>query len=319
MMSIVGRFAPSPTGDLHLGSLITAVASYCAAKQQGGTWLVRMEDTDTDRCKRDFADNILHDLARLGLGWDGEIRYQTEHLAEYHQAIDLLASKNLVYGCDCSRKQIETFYLAHSLASSLTTSTPSNTLSSLPVSPYPYPRLCLHKQLTLENNAVRLILPDYLMGFYDNLQGNQWQNPQRSDSDIVLRRRDGIINYMLAAVADDGVQGVNQIVRGLDILPLTLPQKCLAEDLDLPAIQYYAHLPILVNAKGQKLSKQTLAEPIKNYPASDLLAVAFGLLQQPVDKDTPERMLAQGMTNWDFTPLQGQKQIIVPDKISDFL
>lgn len=318
-MSIVGRFAPSPTGNLHLGSLITAVASYCAVKQQGGTWLVRMENTDTDRCKRDFADNILHDLSRLGLGWDNEIRYQTEHLAKYHQAIDLLASKNLVYGCDCSRKQIETFYSAHPLTNSLTISKPNNTLSSLPVSPYPYPRLCLHKQLSLENNAVRVILPEYLMGFYDNLQGNQWQNPQHSDSDIVLRRRDDMINYMLASVVDDGVQGITQIVRGLDILPLTLAQKCLAESLELPTIQYYAHLPILVNAKGQKLSKQTLAEPIKNYPASDLLAIAFGLLQQTVDKDSPERMLAQGVTHWDFTPLQGKKQILVPDKIRDFL
>lgn len=301
---IVGRFAPSPTGQLHLGSLITAVASYCAVRQQGGKWLVRMEDTDTDRCKQVFADGILADLERLGLHWDGEIRYQTQHLADYQQALAQLKAKNLVYGCDCSRKQIETFYLNQSKSIE---------------NPLRYPRLCLPKHLSLENNAVRLILPDVLMGFFDNLQGTQWKNPQASDGDIVLRRRDGMINYMLSVVIDDGLQCVNQIVRGLDILPLTLPQMVLADYLNLPQTQSYYHLPILVNDKGQKLSKQTLAEPISSYSASDLLAIAFGLLQQNVEKDTPERMLAQGVAEWDFTPLQGKETIQVPDKIGDFL
>lgn len=301
---IVGRFAPSPTGHLHLGSLIVAVASYCAVRQHGGKWLVRMEDTDIDRCKSVFADSILADLARLGLYWDGEIRYQTQHLDDYHQMIEVLATKNLVYGCDCSRKKIENFYQARS--------EPVQT-------PLLYPRLCLHKNLTLDHHAVRLRLPDYLMGFVDRLQGLQWSNPQVDEGDIVLRRKDGLVNYMLAVVVDDALQGVNHIVRGLDILPLTLPQIVLADELNLPQIQSYYHLPILINEKGQKLSKQTLAEPIANYSASDLLMIAFGLLQQPVDTDTPERMLAQGIANWDFRRLRGQKKILVPERIKDFL
>lgn len=306
---IVGRFAPSPTGQLHLGSLITAVASYCAVRQQGGTWLVRMEDTDTDRCKQAFADSILADLERLGLHWDGEVRYQTQHIADYQQAIIVLKQKNLVYGCDCSRKQIELFYQSQGY----------ETQANSSETPLPYPRLCLSKNLSLNNKAVRLLLPDVLMGFFDKLQGTQWQNPQASDGDIVLRRRDGMINYMLSVVVDDGLQGVNHIVRGLDILPLTLSQMLLTKYLNLPNSHSYFHLPILVNDKGQKLSKQTLAEPICNYSASDLLAIAFGLLQQKVEKDTPDRMLAQGVSEWDFTPLIGKKTIQVPDKIGDFL
>lgn len=301
---VVGRFAPSPTGHLHLGSLITAVASYCAARQQGGKWLVRMEDTDTERCKTIFADSILADLEKLGLGWDGEIRYQTQHIGEYQDAIKILAKKKLVYGCDCSRKQIENFYQQ-----------PCNRTKN----PHLYPRLCLHKNLVLPNNAVRLILPEFSIGFFDNLQGVQWGNPQYTHGDIVLRRRDGMINYMLAVVVDDAVQGVTQLVRGMDILPLTLPQLVLADYLNLPPSQNFYHLPILVNAKGQKLSKQTLAEPISAYPASDLLAVAFDLLQQKVEKDMPERMLAQGVAEWDVTPLIGKKTIQVPDGIGDFL
>lgn len=301
---VIGRFAPSPTGQLHLGSLITAVASFCATRQQGGTWLVRMEDTDTDRCQPEFANSILRDLERLGLHWNGKVRYQTQHLSEYQYAIDFLKQKKRVYGCACSRKQIESFYQSQSQAIK---------------PPLRYPRLCLHKHLALENHAVRLILPEYSMGFFDNLQGTQWENPQTSDGDIVLQRRDGIINYMLSVVVDDAIQGITQVVRGLDILPLTIPQLALADYLDLPKLPHYYHLPILVNHNGQKLSKQTLAEPIATYPTSDLLAVAFGLLGQTVDKDTPERMLNQGVAQWDFTPLIGQKKILVPDSIEDLL
>lgn len=302
--TIVGRFAPSPTGQLHLGSLITAVASYCSVRQLGGKWLVRIEDVDTERCKPVFADSILADLDRLGLHWEGNIRYQSQHLAEYHEVIDFLASKNLVYGCDCSRKQIETFYQNH----------PATNIT------YRYPRFCLAKQLSFANNAVRLLLPYSLIGFYDKLQGPQWGNPQLTDGDIVLQRSNGIINYMLAVVVDDTLQGITQIVRGLDILPLTLSQLVLADYLDFGCAQQYYHLPILVNAKGQKLSKQTLAEPIANYNASKLLQVAFLLLNQPkIDLDTPERMLAQGVQQWDFSPLIGVKTKTISPSIKALL
>lgn len=296
---VIGRFAPSPTGALHLGSLLTAVASYCAAKQAGGRWLVRIEDLDTDRCRPMDSAQILRDLARLGLHWDGEARYQSAHVETYHALLDG-ALKRLSYGCDCSRKSIHAYQHAHGLSKAR------------------YPRCCLHAGHSRQH-AVRLILPDQTMVFYDHLQGVIVGNPQREHGDIVVRRRApnaaqvGMMNYMLAVVVDDALQGVNQIVRGLDILPLTLAQLAIADYLHLPLVCAYYHLPLVVNADGQKLSKQTLAEPISAYPADKLLALALKLLQQtPVVCDTPERMLAQAVAQWDSRALVGKQTLACP-------
>lgn len=297
----VGRFAPSPTGELHLGSLITAVASFCLAKQDGGQWLVRMEDVDSERCQTVFADHILADLARLGLHWDGAVRYQSQHLDSYHYILDT-ALLRVTYGCDCSRKSIQQYLTQH----------PNLALTA----PTRYPQLCQAKHLSREH-AIRVRLPYQTMLFFDQLQGVIVGNPQLEHGDIVLRRRAehsnshelGMINYMLAVVIDDAMQGVNQIVRGLDILPLTLPQLVLMDYLKLPMVNRYYHLPILVNDKGQKLSKQTLAEPISPYSPQKLLALALRLLGQPcVDNDKPEIMLAQAVAQWDNQALMGQRQ-----------
>ncbi|WP_315041845.1 tRNA glutamyl-Q(34) synthetase GluQRS [Faucicola mancuniensis] len=302
-MSIVGRFAPSPTGNLHIGSLITAVASFCIAKRQNGSWLVRMEDVDEERCKTAFSDQILTDLTRLGLHWDGEIYYQSQNLERYHTILDNQL-QHVSYGCDCSRKSIQTFLQKNNLV--------ENSI---------YPKICEHKQLS-RHNAIRLVMPDKRVEFLDKLQGNIVGNPQQEHGDIVVRRKampnstqnpKGMINYMLAVVVDDIAQGVNQIVRGLDILPLTTAQLVIYDYLIIPRVQDYYHLPILVNDKGQKLSKQTLAEPICDYKPQDLLALALRFLgQAPVDKDKPEVMLQQAICQWDSTPLIGQKQMFCP-------
>lgn len=295
----VGRFAPSPTGYLHLGSLVTAVASYCVAKQAGGNWLLRIEDVDTTRCKSIYSEQILRDLARLGLHWDGAVRYQSQHLADYHAYLDH-ALTAMSYGCQCSRKTIADYYQVHSITATR------------------YPQLCVHQQLD-RAYPIRLIMPDQTMAFFDHLQGVIFGNPQRDHGDIVVRRRsqtkylgeyDGIINYMLAVVVDDALQGINHIVRGLDILPLTLPQMVIANYLKFPSMQSYYHLPILVNKLGQKLSKQTLAEPVYHQAPQPLLKQALRLLHQPdVAIDEPEKMLQQAVAQWDIRPLQGLKQI----------
>lgn len=293
--SPVGRFAPSPTGHLHLGSLVTAVASFCAIKALGGQWLVRMEDTDWERCQPRYSDSILGELTRLGLYWDGEVRYQSQHLSTYHDTL-VQALLPMSYGCDYTRKRLSQLGLAR------------------------YPQFCAKKNLDRDTHAVRLVMPDYTMGFFDQLQGIQWQNPQQTLGDVVIKRQNGMINYMLAAVVDDALQGVTHVVRGLDILPLTIPQQVLADYLSIPPVCAYYHLPIVVDAQGEKLSKQTLAEPTRPYPASDLLRLALAFLQQPtVDNDTPERMLAQAIRQWDFSPLKGKTVVNMDKPLAEIL
>ncbi|MFW2177789.1 MULTISPECIES: tRNA glutamyl-Q(34) synthetase GluQRS [unclassified Moraxella] len=300
--SVIGRFAPSPTGLLHLGSLLTAVTSFCIAKQQHGQWLVRMEDVDSERCQSHFADAILADLERLGLYWDGAVRYQSQHLEHYHHVLDT-ELLHVSYGCGCSRKSLQTYWQSHPHANSQTN--------------LPYPQLCYTNQLP-RTHAVRLIMPNQQMLFYDTLQGVITGNPQQQQGDIVVRRQataqlpQGMINYMLAVVLDDAIQGVTQIVRGLDILPLTLPQLAIMDYLALPYPTSYYHLPILLNADGQKLSKQTLAEPISQYSPQVLLTLVLKLLgQPPVATDYPQVMLQQAISQWDNRPLIGCKTIEV--------
>lgn len=267
------------------------------AKKQHGKWLLRMEDIDFERCKPEFGEQILRDLERLGLNWDNQVYYQSKHIDNYHDILDN-ALKSVTYACDCSRKFIQQFH------------------AQQPHFPPIYPKLCQHKNLP-RHHAIRLLVPNKTIDFLDTFQGQISANPQQALGDIVLRRKKmltqdkGMINYMLAVVVDDIVQGVNQIVRGLDILPLTTAQLVLYQYLNKNFVNEYAHLPILTNDLGQKLSKQTLAEPICHYEPSDLLALALRFLgQQAVEKDKPEIMLAQAVAQWDNLPLVGKQQMI---------
>ncbi|PIE47359.1 MAG: tRNA glutamyl-Q(34) synthetase GluQRS [Gammaproteobacteria bacterium] len=275
----VGRFAPSPTGVLHFGSLATAVASYCHIKSMAGTWFLRIEDTDTQRCHPNFSNQILTDLYNLGLHWDNEVIYQSQRTKLYNQYIhDELHM--LCYACECSRKDLKRQFI--------------------------YPRNCLHKSLDLNKHKIRIQLPNHMIGFFDGVQGMQWQNPQKTLGDMVIRRDSNnynMINYILAVSIDDGLQGITHAMRGLDIMPMTSAQIAIMQLAKLPAIDYWYHLPLVLNNKGQKLSKQNLAKPIdtsNEHKCSELLATALDFLQQAnVDIDTPERMLAQAVKQWD--------------------
>ncbi|NYR09958.1 tRNA glutamyl-Q(34) synthetase GluQRS [Psychrobacter sp. BI730] len=317
----IGRFAPSPTGELHLGSLTTALASFCHIKSIGGKWLLRMEDTDTERCDRQFTEQILMDLEALGLHWDGDVVYQSERIDIYN---DYLSSylRPLTYGCKCSRKDLEQYWAQeeisrnHSRASlaALTdqTSLDEQVSSIDQVQPnrQRYPRRCVASDLDRQQHKLRIQLPDYRIGFNDGIQGLQWDNPQQTLGDMVARRQDGMINYILAASLDDGLQQVTHIMRGLDILPMTTAQIGIMQAARLPTIDQWSHLPLINNADGQKLSKQNLAQPIDTSDPSQLIAEALSLLQQAkVDIDTPENMLKQAITQWDNTPLQGKQQL----------
>ncbi len=290
----MGRFAPSPTGELHLGSLTTAIASYCHIKSLQGRWLLRLEDTDYQRCTRQFSDQILQDLQNLGLHWDGEVVYQSKRTHIYNELLQRCLSLR-VYACTCSRKQL------HSHAT--------------------YPRFCLKTACAqdghdsssasyLRQQRVRLQLPDYSIGFLDGLQGMQWANPQQTLGDVVLRRSDGMVNYFLAVSVDDGLQGVTHVMRGLDVLPLTTAQIALMHYLDLPAIEQWLHLPLVENHQGQKLSKQNLAVPIDTSSVAKcqaLLHQGLALLKQPaVATDKPAMMLKQAVRQWQHTSLINQ-------------
>lgn len=284
----IGRFAPSPTGRLHLGSLTTAVASYCHIKACGGDWRLRMEDVDTQRCNPAHSQHIIKDLYRLGLVPDGDVIYQSQRGEIYQHYIDTHLTK-LTYACDCSRKQLAHYRQQHQHQQSN--------------SEHLYPRLCLHKTLDKTQHKLRVQLPDVCMGFLDGIQGLQWQNPQRTQGDMVIKRANGIYNYILAASIDDGLQGITHVMRGLDILPMTTAQIYIMQCADLPAVSHWYHLPLLYNDQGQKLSKQNLATPIdtsKDDNCRQLLSMALSLLKQPsVDLATPSEMLMQAIKQWD--------------------
>lgn len=301
----VGRFAPSPTGELHLGSLTTALASYCHIKSLGGDWLLRIEDTDTERCDRQFSEQILIDLETLNLYWDGDIIYQSERIDIYNDYLSSTLAP-LTYGCQCSRKSLERYWERQAIVES---SDPYHANQKL-LNRQRYPRCCIDAGLNKEQNKLRLQLPDYLIGFKDGIQGLQWDNPQQNLGDMVVRRQDGMINYILAASLDDGLQGVTHIMRGLDILPMTTAQISIMQAARLPAIDHWYHLPLICSPDGQKLSKQNLAQPIDTRDPSKLIAHALQLLQQPsVDIDTPVLMLEQAIAQWNNAPLQGKTSL----------
>ncbi len=258
-MTYRGRFAPSPSGALHFGSLVAAVGSYLDAKYQQGQWLVRMEDLDTPRNVVGAADDILRTLERYGLHWDASVVYQSQRIALYQAALEALQQHNLVYPCTCSRKTIaayngERVYHGH----------------------------CRQHSADLHHaHAWRLSVNQVQILFTDRLQGEQSQLLADEVGDFVLKRMDGIFAYQLAVVVDDAAQQISHVVRGADLLDSTPRQLYLQQQLNLPTPQYL-HLPIAVNAQGEKLSKQTLATPINSAdPVAMLHQVLIFLRQSP--------------------------------------
>ncbi len=268
----VGRFAPSPTGPLHFGSLLTALASYCDARAAGGRWLVRIEDTDVPRSLPTATAHILQSLDAFGLEPDGPVWFQQARLAVYEQALQQLAEGHLVYGCACTRKQLP--------------------------AQQPYPGHCRSAGLPLAGHAVRLRVPDQTLCFVDRLQGRQCENLSTTTGDFVLRRRDGIVSYQLAVVVDDAAQGVTHVVRGADLLDNTVRQIWLARCLGV-AVPVYLHIPLAMNAQGQKLSKQNQAQALDLQQAPALLRQALCALGQPDPGPGPVRaLLSHAVRHW---------------------
>jgi len=284
-MAYVGRFAPSPTGPLHFGSLITAVASYCDAKANQGTWLVRIEDTDIPRIYRGSEEHILRAMDAFQLEPDAEIIFQKDRLDIYEDVIQQLRQQDLVYACQCTRKMLGSNHI--------------------------YQDTCRNLGLAFEHQAIRLKVEDVEICFEDRLQGRHCSELKKDLGDFVLKRRDGIINYQLAVVVDDYLQGMTHVVRGADLLDNTERQIYLGQLLGYPQLSYM-HLPLAMNDQGQKLSKQNLAQALDLTQAPQLLKQALQALHQAeVDLDTPDRMLQQAVVQWDIeriphtTELQG--------------
>lgn len=268
----VGRFAPSPTGPLHFGSLITAVASYCEAKSRNGRWLLRIEDTDFPRIYPGSIEHILTCIDAFAFEFDGPISYQLQRLAYYEHALDQLQQRGLIYACQCPRKILGSNHI--------------------------YSGTCRNLGLTFEQQAIRLKVDDRIISFTDALQGYQTVQLSTQLGDFVLKRRDGIINYQLAVVVDDHLQGVTHVVRGADLLDNTERQIYLADCLNYASLAYM-HIPLAMNHLGQKLSKQNLAQALDPSQAPVLLQRAIAALgQAPVDTDHPSQMLQQAIQQW---------------------
>lgn len=257
-----GRFAPSPTGLLHFGSLVAAVGSYLEAKINQGLWLLRIEDLDPPRAISGAAETIPRVLEAYGFEWDGEILYQSQRSDHYETALARLRESGHLYPCACSRKEIADSAM-HGLEGPI------------------YPGTCRNGLHGREARAWRLRTTMETVSFTDAVQGQQSQMLERDLGDFILKRADGLYAYQLAVVVDDAAQGITHIVRGADLLDSTPRQIWLQRLLSLPT-PHYAHLPVVVNAHGEKLSKQTLAQPLGTaQPASALWEALVFLGQQP--------------------------------------
>lgn len=256
-----GRFAPSPTGPLHFGSLVAAVGSYLDAKFHQGKWLVRIEDVDSQREVAGAAREILYTLERLGMEWDDEVIYQSQRSEIYHEALNALSKQGLIYPCICSRKEI-------------------SDSSIIGLSGPIYPGTCLKNSVSLKNaHALRIQTNDDSIQFEDILKGAYSQKLRSDMGDFVLRRADGIYAYQLAVVVDDAAQNITHVVRGADLVDSTPRQIFLQQLLDYP-IPQYLHLPVVTNGRGEKLSKQTNAAPVNISNALTQLVDALHFLGQ---------------------------------------
>lgn len=262
-----GRFAPSPTGPLHFGSLIAATGSYLQAKHQNGLWLLRIDDIDPPREEKGAADNILQTLEDFGFEWDENVLYQSSRRQRYQEAVDSICESGLAYPCSCSRTHI-------------LKNTPNNHGKLV------YPGFCRNGPLINNENSkeaveysFRIRCDSEPVQFTDSIQGKQVTDLSKHCGDFILKRRDHYFSYQLASGIDDAEQGITEVVRGSDLLTCTANQLYIQKALNLSNPQY-CHLPIAVNPKGQKLSKQTHATPIKANEAIVLLHKTLKFLGQ---------------------------------------
>lgn len=299
-MTYIGRFAPSPTGPLHFGSLIAALGSYLEARHQGGKWLVRIEDLDPPREVAGASQLILSTLERYGFEWDGEVWYQSRRHAIYLEVLEELARRGLSYRCGCSRKQV------------------SEQQQQLGLPPGVYPGTCRSNQASRHSqHAIRLNTEGQRIHFTDGIQGPLAQDVEHEVGDFVLRRADGLFAYQLAVVVDDAAQGITDIVRGSDLLDSTARQIVLQRLLGY-ATSAYHHLPVAVNQQGQKLSKQTFAPalPMDN-PLPQLYRALDFLGQEPPPElleGEPDSFWQWAIENWQMSAIPRTLAIPYPGR-----
>jgi len=264
-----GRFAPTPTGPLHFGSLVAALASYCDARAVGGEWLVRIEDVDLPRSRPAAEAQILAALERYGFEWDGGIVRQADRIPRYEEALARLRAAGYAYACACTRRELEVAPLG--IAGERVY--PGTCRDGIPVS-----------RGGRRQRAWRVRVGDAIVDCNDRLQGAQRQELAHDVGDFVVKRADGLFAYQLAVVVDDAEQGITDVVRGADLLSSTPRQVLLQKLLGLPTPSYL-HVPVAINAAGEKLSKQTRAAALPETPMPTLLA-AWRFLGQAPPADT---------------------------------
>lgn len=290
-MGYVGRFAPSPTGPLHLGSVVAALGSYLDAQHERGRWLLRIEDLDTARVRPGCAAEIQRTLENLGLHWDGAVEYQSRRRALYAEAVESLERRALVYACHCSRRDL----------------TDSEERG--------YPGTCRDRPQSAGPAALRFRTDERVtVEFMDRFQG-----PASFDmaalGDVIIRRRDQVIAYQLAVVVDDADQGVTDVVRGADLLPSTPWQILLQRALDL-ATPRYGHLPLIVEPDGAKLAKSRRSAPVDPRRATEQLIEALKLLRQAPPAELwsakPADVLAWAVNHWNTSNLERVQKATAP-------
>ncbi len=291
-----GRFAPSPTGKLHFGSLIAAVGSYLDAKANGGEWIVRIEDIDITRCHSRFETAILHTLKTYGFEWDAFIVRQSERISLYKDVFDFLKREKRVYECACTRKDMMDAVMGVDGA-------------------HVYPGTCRNGlPQGKKARTWRFKVSDYSIAFSDLIQGVQSQNLAKDVGDFVLLRADGLFAYQLAVVVDDIDQEISHVVRGADLLASTPRQIELYQCLKKP-VPVYAHLPLAVNHAGEKLSKQTHAKPIdEDDPVSVLMdAMRFLGLYPENTQYSLQELWKWAIINWSIENVPKKQTIESPD------
>lgn len=281
----VGRFAPTPSGPLHFGSLVAALASFLDAKAHKGHWLMRIEDIDPPREQPGAAAQILHTLEAFELFWDGEVMYQSLQSERYQACVDQLLTQGLAYPCQCSRKQLKDYTV--------------------------YPNSCRENPPPAEAECAVRLKTGGTLSMTDRIQGLcQWSMAEVGD--FIIQRRDKLFAYQLAVVLDDHEQGINQVVRGYDILESTPRQLQLIQHLGLTP-PTYGHIPVIVQANGQKLSKQNLAPAISHHDRHASLIKALAALQLYPDTSVQASSYADilhwAIQHWQLAPLANQQQI----------
>ena len=291
---VIGRFAPSPTGPLHFGSLIAALGSYLDTRSRGGQWLVRMEDLDPPREQPGAGDDILKTLEAFGFEWDGPVIYQSQHLDLYRETITDLLKNNQAYYCTCSRKDIAKLVAGDSGTR--------------------YPGTCRGHVRPQENTSIRILTNNNEISLLDRLQGKYSWNLENEFGDFIIKRKDQLFAYHLAVVIDDAGLGVTDIIRGADLLTSTPHHLHLQQVLGLPT-PHYVHLPMAVNKTGVKLSKQSHAAPINIDNAVPELRAALTFLNQSLPPEHAHcnkyELLGWAIKHWNLENIPAVKKITV--------